>query len=146
VNRILVSLACAAVLLAACGSGTTAPVIPTSSGQGPPVAILRLFDSTGADISGHIKLDSGQTDRVEVRLYAADGTTRITGGVTVALSFDPPSYAQAVPIDTLFWLVTPSAQPLFTFGNLFVTVTPDASTTTGPKFGPFQMLTHPFGS
>ncbi len=114
----------------------------------PPVAILRLYDSTGNDISMHIELDSGKTHRIEVRLFAADGTTRITGGVKLAFSLDPPSLAQAVPIDTLFWGVTPTA-PVETFGSLSITLTPLAtplaSGATSQTFGPFQVLVHPMG-
>ena len=108
----------------------------------PPVAILRLFDSTGTDISMHIALVAGKMDRVEVRLFAADGTTRITGGVKLAFTFSPTSLAQAAPLDTLIWTLTPTAPP-DSSGSLSITVTQPTNSTPIQKFGPFQALVHP---
>jgi hypothetical protein len=143
VRQILTSSVLGAALLAGCGSGVGTPNVPTSAGQTPNVAIVRLFDSTGLDISSHIPLQEGKTDRIRVRLYAADGSLIdfIPGGVQLGFTFAPSSLAQAMPLDTLVWVVTPIA-PEGSDGNLSITLKLLATNTTKP-FGPFQILVHP---
>ena len=105
---------------------------------------FRLFDAFNADLSQHVPLVSGDTMRLEVRLYDSTGTRRtsIPGGVEVTFHFDPDSLAKAAPITGLpFWkAVTPTAT-VGTEGSLFVSVLflADSSTKT---YGPIQVLVH----
>jgi hypothetical protein len=111
---------------------------------GPGGGEFRLFDAFNAELTQHVPLVSGETTRMEVRLYDADGRRRtsIPGGVEITFTFDPPSLATASPIEGLpFWkAVTPTAQ-LGTEGSLSVAIQflADNSTKT---YGPIQVLVH----
>ena len=107
-------------------------------------AEFRLFDAFNTDLTAHIPLVSGDTTRLEVRLYDSTGARRtsIPGGAQVTFRFDPDSLAAAAPVTGLpLWkVVTPTSAP-GTEGSLFVSVLflADSSTKT---YGPIQVLVH----
>jgi hypothetical protein len=108
------------------------------------VAQLRLFDPRGAELTQHVPLVSGQTLRIEVRLYDSAGNrvTNVVGGVEVLFRFDPDSLATAVPVAQmpLFRDVTSTAAT-GTEGSLFVSVHFLADDVT-KTYGPIQVLVH----
>jgi hypothetical protein len=107
------------------------------------VASIRLFVNQ-ADVSDHIALNAGYAQRIEVRLYAADGR-RITGlddRFEVVFAFNPTSLAGSAAVGgrPLEKDVTPFAPPEEA-GNLSVTVSrPEHG--TSQTFGPFGVLIH----
>ena len=130
------------VLLAACGA-------PNPTGGGSPadpqdVASVRLFNSGLGDLTFHIPLFPGDTLRVEVRMYAANGSQimSVAGGAELAFTFSPSTLASSTPVngESLVRDVTSSA-PAGTPGTLEVALhfPADASTKT---FGPFDVLVH----
>lgn len=133
-----VNLTC--VLVLGCGGGG-------SGGPGtnapPEVASVRLF-AGAQDVTDHIALLPGQTLRIEVRLYAANGGRINTGGgeFDVQFGFTPSSLATAaaVPSSPLERDVTPTA-PAGTPGTLTVACD-DHRLMTIKQFGPFEMLVH----
>jgi hypothetical protein len=105
---------------------------------------FRLFDAFNADFTAHVPLITGDTTRLEVRLYDSTGTrrTNIPGGVAVTFRFDPDSLAVAAPIPGLpFWKAVTPTSAVGTEGSLFVSVVflADSSTKT---YGPIQVLVH----
>ena len=129
-------------LLAACGA-------PHPTGGGSPanpqdVASVRLFNSGLGDLTFHIPLFPGDTLRVEVRMYAADGSQimSVSGGEELAFTFTPPTLASSTPVngESLVRDVTSSASA-GTPGTLQVALhfPADQSTKT---FGPFDVLVH----
>jgi hypothetical protein len=129
-------------LLAACGA-------PHPTGGGSPadpqdVASVRLFDAAGMELTFHMPLTSGETTRVEVRMYAANGRqiVSVTGGEELDFTFSPSTLASSTPVDgePLDRDVTPTATP-GTPGTLEVALhfPADLSTKT---FGPFDVLVH----
>jgi hypothetical protein len=129
------------------GSGTTKSFGPfhVQVQQGSHVqGDFRLFDAFNSDFTDHVPLVSGDTTRLEVRLYDSTGTRRtsIPGGVEVSFHFDPDSLATAAPVAGLpFWkAVTPTAA-VGTEGSLLVSVLflADSSIKT---YGPIQVLVH----
>jgi hypothetical protein len=105
---------------------------------------FRLFDAFNADFTAHVPLITGDTTRLEVRLYDSTGTrrTNIPGGVAVTFRFDPDSLAAAAPIPGLpFWKAVTPTSAIGTEGSLFVSVLflADSSTKT---YGPIQVLVH----
>jgi hypothetical protein len=131
-------------LLAACGAPH-----PTGGGGGSPanprdVASVQLFNSGLGDLTFHIPLFPGDTLRVEVRMYAANGSQimSVTGGEELAFMFSPPTLASSAPVngESLVRDVTSSA-PAGTPGTLEVALhfPADLSTKT---FGPFDVLVH----
>jgi hypothetical protein len=129
-------------LLAACGA-------PHPTGGGSPagpqdVALVRLFDGAGTELTFHMPLNTGEITRVEVRMYAANGRQimSVTGGEELAFTFSPPTLASSTPVDgePLVRDVTPTAPP-GTLGTLEVALhfPDDLSTKT---FGPFDVLVH----
>lgn len=105
---------------------------------------FRLFDAFNADFTQHVPLVSGDTTRLEVRLYDSMGTrrTNIPGGAEVTFRFDPDSLAAAAPIPGLpFWKAVTPTSAVGTEGFLFVSVLflADSSTKT---YGPIQVLVH----
>jgi hypothetical protein len=108
------------------------------------VAQMRLFDSHNVELTQHVPLTSDQTTRLEVRLYAADGSrlTSVAGGAEISFRFDPPSLAAAAAVPAMpFWKdVTPTA-PSGTDGWLFVSVLFLADSVT-KTYGPIQVLVH----
>ena len=129
-------------LLAGCGA-------PHPTGGGRPanpqdVASVRLFNSGLGDLTFHMPLFPGDTLRVEVRMYAANGSQimSVTGGEELAFTFSPPTLASSTPLngESLIRDVTSSA-PSGTPGTLEVALhfPADASTQT---FGPCDVLGH----
>jgi hypothetical protein len=115
-------------------------VQPGAGGQGE----FRLFDASNADFTAHVPLVSGDTTRLEVRLYDSTGARRtsIPGGAEVTFHFDPDSLATAAPIaGAPFWkAVTPTAA-VGTEGSLLVSILFLADSTT-KTYGPIQVLVH----
>jgi len=105
---------------------------------------VRLFNSGLGELTFHIPLFPGDTLRVEVRLYAADGSqiTSVSGGEEVDFTFSPPTLASSTPVtgESLVRDVTSSAPPASS-GTLEVALhfPVDQSTKT---FGPFDVLVH----
>ena len=124
-------------LLSACGA-------PHPTGSPQDVASVRLFNSGLGDLTFHMPLFPGDTLRVEVRMYAANGSQimSVTGGAELAFTFSPPTLASSTPVngETLVRDVTTSALQ-GTSGTLEVALhfPADASTKT---FGPFDVLVH----
>ena len=129
-------------LLAACGA-------PHPTGGGSPadprdVASVRLFNSGLGDLTLHIPLFPGDTLRVDVRMYAANGSQimSVTGGEELDFTFSPSTLASSAPVagDPLVRDVTSTAPPA-TSGTLEVALhfPADLSTKT---FGPFDVLVH----
>jgi hypothetical protein len=105
---------------------------------------FRLFDAFNADFTQHVPLVSGETTRLEARLYDSTGTrrTNIPGGAEVTFRFDPDSLAAAAPVPGLpFWKAVTPTSAVGTEGSLFVSVLflADSSTKT---YGPIQVLVH----
>ena len=127
--------------LAACGGA--APMV--SIGPPPPhgLASVRLFDQN-LDVTSHIPLVSGVTDRIEVRLYAPDGSqvASIAGDVEANFTFTPTSLASSVPVtgQPLARDVTPTART-GEGGQLYVSLLFLSDSTTR-SFGPFDALIH----
>jgi hypothetical protein len=144
-TRVGLATLCVA-LSVACGGAATAVGGPDLPGPGEPrdVASVRLFDAPGTELTFHMPLVSGETTRVEVRLYAANGRqiTSVTGGLELGFSFSPPSLASSTPVDgqSLVRDVTSSAA-FGTSGTLTVTLQfpVDMSSKT---FGTFDVLVH----
>lgn len=135
----------AALCLGCGGAGTGSKgAIPPTSGSPGDVAAVRLFDPTGGELTFHIPLITGDTLRIEVRTYAADGhqIDPVTGGARASFGFTPASLARArlVTGDSLAEDVLASA-PAGTEGTLSVTLLflADSSTRT---FSGFPVLVH----
>jgi len=111
---------------------------------GPANAEFRLFDAFNTDLTAHVPLLTGDTTRLEVRLYDAEGRRRtsIPGGAEVTFRFEPATIATALPVPEGPFLkdVTPTAAP-GTEGSLFVSVLFLADSTT-KTYGPIQVLVH----
>ena len=105
---------------------------------------FRLFDAFNSDFTVHVPLLSGDTTRLEIRLYDSSGVRRtaIPGGAEVTFQFTPDSLAAAAPIPGLpFWkAVTPTAA-VGTEGSLLVSILFLADSTT-KTYGPIQVLVH----
>src|SRR5437773_8672047 len=75
--------------------GCGGPLPTTGAATGAPAAIaqVRLFTTSGADLTVHTGLPDDQSVRLEAPLYAPDGhrLTELVGGGTVALRFHPDS-------------------------------------------------------
>jgi hypothetical protein len=129
-------------LLAACGA-----LHPTGGGSPAnpqDVASVQLFNSGLGDLTFHIPLFPGDTLRVEVRMYAADGSQimSVTGGEELAFTFSPPTLASSTPVngESLVRDVTSSA-PAGTPGTLEVALHFPADQ-SAKTFGPFDVLVH----
>ena len=129
------------------GTGTTKSFGPFhvqvqagAGGQGE----FRLFDAFNSDFTEHVPLLSGDTTRLEVRLYDPTGVRRTTipGGAEIKFQFTPDSLATAAPVPGLpFWkAVTPTAA-VGTEGSLLVSILFLADSTT-KTYGPIQVLVH----
>ncbi len=105
---------------------------------------FRLFDAFNSDFTEHVPLLSGDTMRLEVRLYDSTGVRRtaIPVGAEITFHFTPDSLATAAPISGLpFWkAVTPTAA-VGTEGSLLVSILFLADSTT-KTYGPIQVLVH----
>jgi hypothetical protein len=115
-------------------------VQPGGGGQGE----FQLFDAFNADFTAHVPLLSGDTTRLEVRLYDSTGTRRtsIPGGAEVTFHFDPDSLAAAAPIPGLpFWKAVTPTSAVGTEGSLSISVLFLADSTT-KTYGPIQVLVH----
>ena len=116
-----------------------------SIGPPPPhgLASVRLFDQN-LDVTSHIPLVSGVTDRIEVRLYAPDGSqvASIAGDVEANFTFTPTSLASSVPVtgQPLARDVTPTTRT-GEGGQLYVSLLFLSDSTTR-SFGPFDALIH----
>jgi hypothetical protein len=105
---------------------------------------MRLFDSFNAELTQHIPLITGDTTRIEVRLYDSTGTrrTNIPGGAEISFHFGPDSLAIALPIAGLpFWKAVTPTSSIGTEGSLLVSVLFLADSTT-KTYGPTQVLVH----
>lgn len=135
------------VVVVACGGTTAIDAGPDPAGPGEPgdVASVRLFEpSSGVELTQHMPLVSGETMRVEVRLYAPNGRgiTEVTGVLELDFSFMPSSLASSAPVpsEPLMRDVTSSAST----GNdgkltVLLRFLIDGSTKT---FGLFDVLVH----
>jgi len=111
---------------------------------GHGISEFRLFDAFNTDLTAHVPLVSGDTTRLEVRLYDSTGARRtsIPGGAEATFSFDPASLAAATPVAGLpLWKAVTPTSPVGTEGSLFVSVLflADSSVKT---YGPIQVLVH----
>ncbi|HEY6159131.1 MAG TPA: hypothetical protein VIV88_16915 [Gemmatimonadales bacterium] len=132
--------------LAACGGGVVGGGAGPGAGPGEPhdVASVRLFDSTGGELTFHIPLFDSVPLRVVVRMYAANGRhlTSVTGGQDMQFTFTPTGLASSTPV---------TGQPLArdilsvaapgTGGTLDVTLSFPADTST-KTFRGFEVLVH----
>src|SRR2546430_3232223 len=92
--------------LAACGGTVTGGgANPAGAGPGEPhdVASVRLFDSTGGELTFHMPLFDSVPLRVVVSMYAANGRhlTSVTGGPGTQFTLPPPRPAAAPPLTQL---------------------------------------------
>jgi hypothetical protein len=135
-------------LLTACG-GTGSTGLP-GSGPSNEVFSVRLFDSLGIELTQHMALFHGDTLRVRVRLYAADGReiTDVVDGARVGFTFTPDSLATSTPVpdQPLMRDVIPTAtvvqgQPL-PEGGLTVSLFVGTDTLPTKAFGRFDVLVH----
>lgn len=135
-----------AALAAACGTAGTGSKAALPAGPGSPgdVAAVRLFDSTGGELTFHIPLITGDTLRIEVRTYAADGhqIVPVIGGASASFTFTPTNLASSRPVsaDSLAADVLATSPPA-TEGTLSVTLLflADSSHKT---FSNFPVLVH----
>lgn len=103
-RRILLATAAIVFLAAACGGDEAGP----EAGHTPAAA--KLFGPNGAELTPNVTLAQGQTVRIEVRFFAADGD-QITGIETEhysSLTFAPGTLATAAAVagQHFFWDVT----------------------------------------
>ncbi|HWN20249.1 MAG TPA: hypothetical protein VNO19_15155 [Gemmatimonadales bacterium] len=86
-------------LLVACG-GVDPTAVDKVTGQPGDVASVRLFDPRGTELTLHTGLVDNAITRVEVRMFAPDGSRlqQIGGGVELALLFSPASLATSAPV------------------------------------------------
>ncbi len=129
------------------GTGTSKSFGPFHVEIQPGISAVRefrLFDAFNSDFTEHVPLVSGDTTRLEVRLYDSTGARRTSfpSGAEVTFRFDPDSLARAAPIAGLpFWKAVTPTSGVGTEGSLFVSVLflADSSTKT---YGPIQVLVH----
>lgn len=126
-------------LALSCGGGSLMDPVDAP----PEVAAVRLF-AGAADYTDHLFLVEGQTLRLEVRLYAANGD-RIEAAATdfdVTFTFSPDSFATAKPVDGTPFVqdVTPVARS-GTPGALRV-LCDHRRLMFIKQFGPFDALVH----
>src|SRR5919108_3276332 len=135
-----------AALAIACRAGGVAGGGDPGAGPGGPqdVASVRLFDSTGGELTFHIPLFDSVPLRIVVRMYAANARhlTSVTSGQDMQFTFTPPSLASSTPVtgqplarDVL------SVAPPGTAGTLDVTLHFPADTST-KVFRGFEVLVH----
>jgi hypothetical protein len=135
-----------ALLCAACGGAGTGSKAAIPPGPGVPsdVAAIRLFDPTGGELTFHIPLLTGDTLRIEVRTYAADGhqIIPVIGGASASFAFAPSSLAASRPVsgDSLAEDVLASSPPA-TDGTLNVTLL-FLSDSSRKTFSGFPVLVH----
>src|SRR5205085_2565212 len=96
-------LAVLVAALAACGGAVTGGgANPAGAGPGEPhdVASVRLFDSTGGELTFHMPLFDSVPLRVVVRMYAANGRylTSVTGGQDMQFTFTPAGLASSTSV------------------------------------------------
>jgi len=105
---------------------------------------VRLFDSTGGELTFHMPLFDSVPLRVVVRMYAANGRylTSVTGGQDMQFTFTPEGLASSTPVtgqplarDVL------TVAPPGTGGTLDVTLHFPADTST-KTFRGFEVLVH----
>lgn len=116
------------------------------AGPGEPhdVASVRLFDSTGGELTFHMPLFDSVPLRVVVRMYAATGRhlTSVTGGEDMQFTFTPTGLASSTAVtgQPLARAVLSVAAP-GTGGTLDVTLHFPADTST-KTFRGFEVLVH----
>jgi hypothetical protein len=91
-----------------------------------------------------VPLVSGDTTRLEVRLYDSTGARRtsIAGGAEITFHFDPDSVAVAAPLAGLpFWKAVTPTSAVGTEGSLSVSVLFLADSSI-KIYGPIQALVH----
>ena len=132
--------AAALFLTLSCGD-PQAVVQETAAHQDP--AIVKIFEGS-IETTSHLALNTGDTLRFEVRLYAASGARlvgfddhfRLTGTMTPA-ALGSAARVAGSPLE----LDLGSTAPPLTLGALHITVEHlDAGTTR--TFGPFEVLVH----
>lgn len=133
-----IALGASVILAVGCGGEQTA-----GAGEPPEVAAVRLF-IRDLEVTSHVPFNRGQPDRLEVRLYAANGS-RITGfddQFQLTFTFTPASLSTvtAVPDKPLLKDIVPSTTPGL-LGSLSV-LTGHQPTMTNRTFGPFEVLVH----
>src|SRR2546429_9817717 len=91
-----------AALVACGGSVTGGGANPAGAGPGEPhdVASVRLFDSTGGELTFHMPLFDSVPLRVVVSMYAANGRhlTSVTGGQGTQVTLPPARRGSAPPV------------------------------------------------
>lgn len=137
---VVLSIGIASGLLFAisCGGEQTA-----GAGEPPEVAAVRLFIKD-QEVTSHVPLNRGQLERLEVRLYAANGS-RITGfddPYQLSFTLTPTALGtvSAVPDKPLLKDIAPSTTPGL-LGSLTV-LAAHQPTMTNRTFGPFEVLVH----
>ena len=133
-----IAIASGVLFAIGCGGEQTA-----GAGEPPEVAAVRLF-IRDQEVTSHVPFNRGQPDRLEVRLYAANGS-RISGfddQFQLSFTFTPASLGTvtAVPDKPLFKDIAPSTTPGL-LGSLSV-LTGHQPTMTNRTFGPFEVLVH----
>lgn len=125
---------------AACGGGVMGGGADPGAGPGEPhdVASVRLFDSTGGELTFHMPLFDSVQLRVVVRMYAANGRylTSVTGGQDMQFTFTPEGLASSTPV---------TGQPL---ARDVLTVAPPGTVapSTSPYIFPPTPPPRPFGA
>jgi hypothetical protein len=132
-------------LLAAAGLACQRTPDPFVAGSLSDAASIRLYAvADGADWSAHIPLFIGDTVRLQVRLFVADGREIVPRQhpVQMSFTFTPASLATATVADSVTLLedVTPT-DTAGAGGGLRVSLTEPATGTT-KSFGPFDVLVH----
>ena len=130
----------ALAVLVACGSEQA---VTFTSAEPPEPASVRLFIGR-SEVTQHVPLNSGFTDVLEVRLFAASGA-RITGydgHFVLALEFLPATLVAVAPVrdEPLLRALTPAA-PVHEAGTFRVSLYHE-HTMTARTFGPFDVLIH----
>ena len=110
-------LTVAALIMVTIVGGCGGPLPTGNAATGTPVAIaqvgaggqreFRLFDAFNSDFTVHVPLLSGDTTRLEIRLYDSSGVQRtaIPGGAEVTFHFTPPPrWAPKAPSSSRFSL------------------------------------------
>ena len=132
--------------LVACGGSVMGGGADPGAGPGAPqdVASVRLFDSTGGELTFHIPLFDSVPLRIVVGMYAANGRhlTSVTGGEDMQFTFTPAGLASSTPVtgQPLARDVV-SVAPPGTGGTLDVTLHFPADTST-KTFRGFEVLVH----
>lgn len=107
------------------------------------VAEMRLFDSRGADMTGHIPLVIGDTLRLEVRLYDTEGRQLTNVAAEIGFRVEPDSVAASRPVAGMpfFKDLYSTATTALAEASLFVSVLFLADSVT-KTYRPVEILLH----